>query len=201
VTNREIAWPSEYDGTGHLVRFLHDIDVYYNDQLGETFVLAGITGDRFDELGGTGGYLGFPKSEGLVAADFGALGSDATGFYQNFEGGILHTFQINGVWDANGVHGAIQATYNSLPGTGSGSALGFPISEEINTGPSAANPNKSGVYQKFEGGWLYYDSVNDNEIGVTYILYNNGYWWVRWWKMKCWRSPICLARSASQRRY
>lgn len=153
--------------SGHFVRFRHDLDVYYNQRAEATYVIRGVTRDRFNALGGTGGFLGFPESEGLSAASSGYSGTP--GWYQNFEGGIMHTCECNGVWQAWEVHGAIQATYNSLEGVGSGSALGFPLSGEIDTGASPVGT--VGRYQQFEGGRIYYDSLQDD--GTTFVLYSN----------------------------
>jgi hypothetical protein len=171
VSHRTEAARSRYNGgtRGHYVQFQADLTTYYNARKQATYVLRGVTRTRFETLAGSAGLLGFPESEGLVAANSGHSGMG--GWYQYFEGGIVHTFQLGGVWQAWEVRGAIQATYNSLPGTGSGSQLGFPISGEIETPASAAPSQKVGVYQKFEGGFVYYDAIGAG--GTTFVLYNN----------------------------
>lgn len=166
-SNRKEVLSSPNGTHGHYVRFLDNLDVYYNERTGATYVIRGVTRDRFYEVDGASGFLGLPESEGLIAADSGYSG--ISGWYQNFEGGIMHTCQCNETWQAWEVHGAIQATYNSLSGVGSGSYLGFPLSGEINTGSSPTGT--SGKYQLFEGGRVYYDSLSDN--GTTFIIYKN----------------------------
>ena len=166
TSNRTEAWASEAGTTGHLVRY-NDLDVYYNDSRANSYVIRGVTRDRYNALGGTASFLGFPNEEGLPAIASGHSGAE--GFYQPFEGGIMHTFPHAGVWKAFEVHGAIQATFNSLPGQGSGSQLGFPITGEIDTNSSPSGRN--GKVQIFEGGRVYYDSTGSD--GATYVLFNN----------------------------
>lgn len=169
-SDRQTAMTSPDKTTGHLVRF-SDLDVYYNDRTQETYVIRGVTRDRFNGLQGTAGFLGFPKSEGLPAAKSGVSG--VSGTYQKFEGGLIYTFALGSVWQAWDVHGAILATHNSLSGVGSGSVLGFPISGEMSTGPSPVGTK--GKYQLFEGGRIYYDSMDQPKegIGTTFVLYRN----------------------------
>jgi len=173
-SDRSQAIKSRYNRgtTGHLVRF-PELDVYYNGRTGATYVIRGTTRDRFNALKGTSGLLGFPESEGLSAAASGCSGIE--GWYQNFEGGIMHTFERDGTWQAWEVHGAIQATYNSLEGVGSGSALGFPLGGENATGASPAPAKTEGLYQLFECGRIYYDSpdTTGRDVGATFVLYDN----------------------------
>ena len=170
-SDRVQAIKSRYNSgtTGHLVRF-PKLDVYYNDRTEATYIIRGATRDCFNASGGTSGLLGFPRSEDLSAA---SGCSRIEGWYQNFEGGIIHTFERQGTWQAWEVHGAIQATYNSLDGVGFGSSLGFPLSGENVTEVSPADTK--GLYQFFECGRIYYDSpdTTGGDVGATFVLYNN----------------------------
>lgn len=173
--------------TGFVAKFgeMMDIFVYYNGRTKGTYVVSGVALTSYLNWGGPAGFLGYPESGGAGARPSGYDNGQTQGWFQNFEGGIMHSFSRRGLWFAYPVHGAIQAVYNTLPGTGSGSALGFPLSDEIII-RDLSNPTRTrGVYQVFQGGRVYYDGgVAVNSVypdphltgtgsGTAFVLYEN----------------------------
>ena len=105
-------------------------------------------GEGYERNGGVSGYLGFPTSDEMVAAPSPA---GTTGWYQKFQGGTIYWCSKCEKRGGNPVHGAIEAMFHQLGGTGS--PLGFPLTGEM----TAANSpqGSSGVFQRFEGEWNY----------------------------------------------
>lgn len=132
------AWDSPYGTDGYLAYFNDALDVYTSQH--GTYVIRGDTKYRYDDLGGSSSFLGFPTGDGQDAAP---SPSGAYGWYQPFEGGILHTYVKNDSTFVYPVRGAIQDKYNSLGGSGGG--LGFPISDELTN-------DLYGCHQEFEHG-------------------------------------------------
>jgi hypothetical protein len=130
---------------------------------------AGLIGERYRELGGAAdGPLGFPLTgEGDAEP---CTESGTTGRFQRFEASSGHqrdtrddagaAFGATIYWSPkNGAHptwGSIGELHEAQGGTGRW--LGFPRSGEIQTGPSKRDDGNgtTGVYQKFEGGSMYY---------------------------------------------
>lgn len=95
--------------------------------------IRGALATKYDALGGPAGFLGFATSDNAGAA--------GGGYYSNFQGGQIVWSQATGAYY---LRGAILAKYTGLGG--SGSALGYPTSDESG---STANP-----YNYFQNGQI-----------------------------------------------
>jgi LGFP repeat len=131
--------------------------------------VRGSIGKRYRALGGvSNGLLGFPLTAEGDAQPSGVSG--IKGRLQRFEGAATYRrdlredaevpFSATIYWSAkHAAHptwGAIGEFYEKEHGTGGW--LGFPTSGEIKAGPSDRDDGKgtTGVYQRFEGGSVYY---------------------------------------------
>lgn len=134
-------------------------------------VTIGEIGEYHNVQGGSGGRLGFPLSPELDAEP---SPSGTAGKFQRFEssfdydpetcqrlhmgcGGTVYWSEHG--WSEHGAHatwGGIGEYYELNGGTGG--ALGFPVSDEIEAGPAHrdAEPKTTGWCQHFEGGAVYW---------------------------------------------
>jgi uncharacterized protein with LGFP repeats len=98
-------------------------------------------------LGASG--LGGEKGPLSLAA---ASQQGTNGYFQSFEGGIIHWCEAGG---AQVTSGAVAAYHGEHGGTGS--RLGFPVTEEMSAQTSPFGTD--GSLQRFEGHWPYADST------------------------------------------
>jgi hypothetical protein len=139
-------------------------------------VTTGEIGEYHNVRGGSGGRLGFPLSPELDAQQS-PFGTD--GRFQRFESSFDYgaeacqrlSLDCGGTvyWSKHGAHatwGGIGEYYELNGGTGG--PLGFPVSDEIEVGPSHrdAKPKTSGWCQHFEGGSIYW-SEKTEAVAVT----------------------------------
>jgi uncharacterized protein with LGFP repeats len=133
----------------------------------------GRIGEMYDEMGASGGLLGFPLSD-EVDAGRSQLGTD--GRFQRFEGPwdgypadltarlggpVGATIYWSEVHGAHPTWGAIGILYERMWGTTS--RLGFPVSDEEDT--VAASGETRGRLQRFEGGTCFWCPEHD-AVGV-----------------------------------
>ncbi len=109
------------------------------------YAVYGAIADKYNNMNGSGGALGFPVSDqsNAVPSPQGTQGQA-----QWFEGGAVFASSA-GVQE---VHGAIYSKYQSL--NASASVLGYPSSDEMDALQSPQNSR--GRLNRFEGGTLYY---------------------------------------------
>jgi hypothetical protein len=93
---------------------------------------------KYDDLGGSGAFLGEPTSE--ERPTYGRQGR-----YREYRGGSIYWSPETG---AHEVHGVIRDKWRSLGGEGG--SLGFPITDETST------PDGIGRYNHFRGGSIYW---------------------------------------------
>lgn len=104
--------------------------------IGADFTVQGAIADKWNQLRGAQGVLGYPTSNEL----------DVTGGkVSHFQYGDIYWSQGTGAWE---MQGAILAKYNQL-GANSGS-LGLPVTDETNT------PTKPGKFNHFANGYIYW---------------------------------------------
>jgi hypothetical protein len=112
-------------------------DIYWRGDAGVHEVHGAIR-DKFDDLGGAGGFLGYPITDGIKSPD-------GTGRFNHFQGGSIYWTALTG---AHEVHGAIRDKFNGLGGIGG--FLGYPTTDE--TKP----PDGIGRFNHFQGGSIYW---------------------------------------------
>lgn len=127
--------------------------VYWSEPYGAHATRGGI-GVCYERSHGTAGRMGFPTSDELQARS----PQGTSGRYQTFERGTICWCEEYNVY---AVYGAINAEYLRLGGTGS--SLGFPISEDRDAPNSQEEPPKR--IQYFEGGAIYW-TPNDGAYAV-----------------------------------
>lgn len=130
--------------------------IYWSPKHGAHTTLGHI-GEYFERQGGTNGPLGFSVTSSAQAAK---SHRGTEGWYQVFEGGHVHWSEATGVVAT--VSGKIRDYYNSLGG--SGSWLGFPMSEEAPA--TTSTYGTTGTFQRFEGEWDYPPDVIELLAGV-----------------------------------
>lgn len=117
--------------------------IYWNNDVG-TWVLKKFSLDHWLKTGGVAGYLGYPTDSGQCGLLSGAC-------YQMFSGGRIYWTSDSGTHD---IHGGI---LNRWIAEGlEWRKLGFPVGDEI-------IDNKD-VYQKFEGGTIYWNQYSGTWI-------------------------------------
>jgi hypothetical protein len=94
--------------------------------------------DKYQQLGGSSGFLGAPATEELVCPD-------GVGHFRHFQGGSIYWTPGTGAWE---VHGAIRAKWESLGWELS--FLGYPLTDECTT------PDGVGRYNHFQAGSIYW---------------------------------------------
>ncbi|MGI8553579.1 MAG: LGFP repeat-containing protein [Dehalococcoidia bacterium] len=148
ATSSEFTASSSVFGTQGTVARFSNGSIYWSAQNGahETF---GAIGQAYEALGGSGGLLGYPRSDELVAAPSPQGTND--GRVQRFEGGSIYWSPATG---AHEVNGAISQAYEELGGTTS--ALGFPTGDERDASKSPYGT--SGRLSRFQGGSLYWSA-------------------------------------------
>ena len=94
--------------------------------------------DKYQALGGPGGWLGQPTIAESPAPD-------GVGRYRHFANGSIYWHPQTGAWE---VHGAIRGLWSSLGWERS--FLGYPSTDE------SAAPDGVGRYNHFQGGSIYW---------------------------------------------
>lgn len=156
----ESAAKSERHTTGYYQRF-QEGPIYWSER-GGAHSIWGAIGALFENLGSTGGRLGFPLSDDLPAFK---SPQDTVGTFQRFEdladypepigsppvrcGGTIYWSEATG---AHATWGRLGEAYERLGGTSS--PLGFPTSPERKALQSPFG--STGWCQDFQGGVLYY---------------------------------------------
>ncbi|MDQ6650914.1 MAG: N-acetylmuramoyl-L-alanine amidase [Actinomycetota bacterium] len=110
--------------------------VYFTPATGAHYLYADGDLPKYDQLGATGGLLGFPTTDPAGAGG---------GSVQQFERGRIY---FGTAVPAQEVHGAILAAYDGLGGPGG--LLGFPVSDET------AAPDQVGRFSYFARGGIYW---------------------------------------------
>jgi predicted Rdx family selenoprotein len=142
------AAPSPYGTRGRYQNFANGQIVWNGSgsRAGQAYFLTGAILARYNSIGGTASYLGFPLSSEAEAS---ASPFGTTGRYNLFENGVM-------IWERNGrapghvfiVQGAIAQLYQSMGGTASW--LGMPTSDEYDY--------NGGRRSDFEGGSIVWTS-------------------------------------------
>jgi uncharacterized protein with LGFP repeats len=153
-TSREgEAWPSLKGTRGQVQRFSGGqndpvgASVYCGQSYG-AYPIWGWIAQCYEKLGGTGSRLGFPISQ---EGEAWPSPKGTTGQVQRFEGGPEDSPSVSIYCSPHGAYptwGWIAQCYEKLGGTGS--RLGFPISQEGEASPSPKGT--TGQVQRFEGG-------------------------------------------------
>ena len=112
--------------------------IYWKESTGAWTIFGG-TGDKFIEIGAQQGYLGYPTSGEIAAAN--------GGVYQQFENGRIYWKEGVSSWTIHGATGARFLTSGAERGY-----LGYP------TGPETTL-STGGVFQQFENGRIYYSEA------------------------------------------
>ena len=136
--------------------------ILWHKNTGAWAIRTGAVSERFAAVGYEGGYLGFPRSN--------EVSIPGKGIYQVFEGSQMYWSSSTGAWDVR-----LGAMFNRFAAVGyEGGYLGFPTSGEVKA--------KSGVYQSFQGGRLYwrpgYQAMDMNTniiVGYASTGYENSY--------------------------
>ncbi len=146
------AIPSQRETTGRVQRFEGGGDdpigasLYWSQRYG-AYPTWGWIAQCYENLGGTGGRLGFPTSLELDAVP---SQRGTTGQVQRFEGGPDDPDGASVYYSSRGAYptwGGIAQCYERLGGTGG--RLGFPTSQELDAIPSPQGT--TGKIQRFEG--------------------------------------------------
>jgi hypothetical protein len=114
-------------------------DIYWRGDSG-AHVIYGAIRERWQVLGGAGGFLGYPLTDEMPVIKEGK----EVGRFNRFQGGTIYWSPGTGAWD---VYGAIRDTWENQYGGATG-VLGFPISGETST------PTSGGRFNNFERGIL-----------------------------------------------
>ncbi len=114
---------------------------------GQVFEIHGEIFNKWKSMGYAQSVLGLVTSDEREATQSGAQAFSTTGRVNDFEGGHIH-WHRDGTYAGQAFesHGAIDELYVSMGGTGSW--LGFPISDEY--------PWSEGARSDFEGGYIYW---------------------------------------------
>ncbi len=116
-------------------------NIYWSNYTGAWSVRNGAVSNRYAQVYGERGYLGYPRSDENAIRKNGIQ----TGIWQAYEGGQMYWSPDNGAWDIR--YGAM---FNRYRETGfEGGHLGYPKSSEVAITPTV-------TYQEFEGGRLYW---------------------------------------------
>jgi uncharacterized protein with LGFP repeats len=107
-------------------------------QGGNAFTVYGTMKEKWINLGGEKGFLGFPTSDELGTPD-------GIGRYNYFQAGLIYWTPDTG---AHEVHGDIAGKWDSLGRERS--YLGYPVTDECET------PDTIGRYNHFQGGSIYW---------------------------------------------
>jgi uncharacterized protein with LGFP repeats len=99
--------------------------------------------EKYQQLGGPGGFLGNPKDEGAGSAEMAT--PDGRGRCRDFDGGSIYWTPQSG---AHEVHGAIRIKWVQL--RGERGFLGYPLTDETGT------PDGRGRFNHFQGGSIYW---------------------------------------------
>ena len=123
-------------GNGGIYQSFQNGKIYWHRNTGAWTIRSGSVDNYYASNGYEGGYLGYPRSD--------ERSIPGKGVYQTFEGGQIYWTASTGT---QGIRlGAMFSKYSQL-GHESG-YLGFPTSSEVRA--------KDGVYQKFQGGNMYW---------------------------------------------
>jgi uncharacterized protein with LGFP repeats len=153
TSSQHDAIPSQRGTTGRVQRFEGrgedpvGASVYWSQRYG-AYPTWGWIARSYENLGGTGGRLGFPTSFELEAIQ---SQRGTTGQVQRFEGGPDDPDGASIYCSPHGAYptwGGIAQGYENLGGTGG--RLGFPTSSESDAWPSSQGT--TGWVQRFEGG-------------------------------------------------
>jgi hypothetical protein len=123
---------------GRRVRFDKG-DLYWHNDIGARTIYGAIR-NRWQALGGAGGFLGLPLTDELPVMKDGK----EIGRFNRFQGGTIYWSPRTGAWD---VYGDIRKTWEDEYGGATG-RLGFPTSGETST------PHSGGRFNNFEEGIL-----------------------------------------------
>lgn len=126
--------------------------------------------DKYNALGGAGGFLGKPVDEGAGNQEMPT--ADGRGRVRDYEGGSIYWSPQTGAFE---VHGLIRVKWAQLGGVRS--FLGYPITDETGT------PDGIGRYNHFQGGSIYWTP----KTGAHEV---HGAIRDRWAKMGWERSPL-----------
>lgn len=160
-----VALESPQGTQGYLTRFPNNLHVY-TSHFG-TFVLRGVTLNRFDLHRGTAGGLGFPTGswEHIISPN------SVNRWRQPFEGGYIYTYEHlnSGRWIALATYGYVYTEYHAR-GSHTG-GLGFPVGDMLIQ--DIGIPFPGGIQnlqvQRFQNGQIYYGkkTVNSSEVTET----------------------------------
>ncbi len=157
LTSEADAEPGAESGTtGRFQRFEPDAadrrvhsTIYWSEKHGAHPVWGGIS-ELYEANGGTGAWLGFPRSAEISAGPSKRDdGNGTTGVYQKFEGGSIHYSQKTGAIAVPApIDGHLRSQHRGVAGS-----LGFPVSPMLVAAPSPYGAE--GHFQRFEGKWDY----------------------------------------------
>src|SRR5947208_1744941 len=99
--------------------------------------------DKYNQLGGRGGWLGAPVDEGAGGSEMDT--ADGRGRVRDFANGSIYWTPQHGAFE---VHGEIRVKWAQLGGVRS--FLGYPVTDELGT------PDGRGRFNHFEGGSIYW---------------------------------------------
>jgi uncharacterized protein with LGFP repeats len=133
----DVTSPHGTHGRGR--NFAHGQVLWHADgaHANEVHAVYGAIGTKYTSLRGASSPLGMPVGD---EADATPSSNGTTGRYQLFEDGTMHW--LSSTDRAYETHGAINALYNSMGG--SGSWLGFPTSDEHGDGDMRRNDFENG---------------------------------------------------------
>ena len=107
------------------------------------YQVYGAIGDKWNSLGGAGGFLGAPLTDELDT-------SDRSGRFNDFQGGTIYWTPATG---AHEIHGRIRDKWARLGGVRS--FLRYPVTDELGT------PDGRGRFNHFQGGSIYWTPETD----------------------------------------
>lgn len=107
--------------SGGRVSLFENADIYWASNLGAHEVHGAIK-DRYNDLGGASGFLGFPISNELPISN----GGSTIGKYNLFQGGSIYWSSATGAWE---IHGSLRKSWLTIFDGPTGE-LGFPTSNE-----------------------------------------------------------------------
>lgn len=140
---------TEFAAGGGVVQKYEHGAIYYKPSTGAWHVYGAIY-EKYLQLGGDAGFLGYPVSDENYAPD-------KRGRFSDFENGSIYWSPEIGAME---VHGGIRAYWDKLGGAAS--YLGYPVSDE---GPQG----NQGRISHFQYGWIeWFGYARDYPIAVTF---------------------------------
>jgi hypothetical protein len=136
---------------GRLSRFAN-ADIYWSGG-SDAHEVHGAIRDRYNSLGGPGGFLGYPLTDETPVM----RGGTEVGRFNRFQGGVIYWSPGTGAWE---VHGAIRDEWENAYKGATGD-LGFPLSNETRTGSDSYR------YSNFEHGVITWHSADGSIATFT----------------------------------